>query len=59
MGDALRDIEAESRYKETQQRYYCGIDVGFSGAVAIINDKHRVVECWGYAYTYSWQTKVG
>ena len=46
MGDAIRDLEAESRFKETPKRYYCGIDPGFSGAIAIINDKHRVIDCW-------------
>jgi crossover junction endodeoxyribonuclease RuvC len=46
MGNVLRDLEAESRFEEKIQKYYCGIDPGFSGAIAIINDKHRVIECW-------------
>lgn len=54
MGDTFRNLDHEGRRKmtETQEQYtvastrnyYAGIDPGFSGAIAIIDDRQRIVE---------------
>lgn len=54
MGDIFRDLDFEQRRKitETQEQYWsertywCGIDPGFTGGIAIIDDHQRIVECY-------------
>lgn len=40
-----RDIKREEWRKMTERKYYAGIDPGFTGAIAIIDDHQRIVEC--------------
>lgn len=39
------EIKRDERRRMTERKYYAGIDPGFSGAIAIIDDHQRIVEC--------------